>query len=122
MVVLSRASGGGRDKSPRCSKQDLSARQAALLELMQDINFGRIEGLVIRDGEPVLEPPPTLVHEIKFAGENGPRCERGVPDFSLKQQVVELFAFFDELQDGVIDVLEIKHGLPFRMSVREVAA
>ena len=46
----------------------------------------------------------------------------GVPDFLLKQQVVELFAFFDELQNGVIDVLEIKHGLPFRMVVREVAA
>jgi hypothetical protein len=43
-------------------------------------------------------------------------------DFALKQQVVELFAFFDELQNGIIDVLEIKHGLPFRMIVTEVPA
>ena len=36
-------------------------------------------------------------------------------DFALKSQVIELFAFFDKFKDGTIDVLEIKHGLPFRM-------
>ena len=28
----------------------------------------------------------------------------------------------DELQDGVIGVLEVKHGLPFRMDVEDRAA
>ena len=38
------------------------------------------------------------------------------------EQVVELFAYFDRAQNSVIDVLEIKHGLPFRMIVTEVPA
>lgn len=34
----------------------------------------------------------------------------------------EGFAFFDEMQNGTIDVLEIKHGLPFRVIVTEALA
>ena len=93
-----------------------------LIELMQRLNFGRIERLTIRGGQPVLDPHPAIVREHKFGGENGPRPELSTHDFLLKQQVVELFAFFDERRDGLIDVLEVKHGLPFRMTVREVPA
>ncbi|MGE0769298.1 MAG: hypothetical protein AB7L90_22880 [Hyphomicrobiaceae bacterium] len=100
----------------------LPPSRRGLLQQMQHLNFGRFEGLVIRDGQPVLEPPPTKVLEIKIGGENGPRPEIAAGDFLLKQQVVELFAFLDRLQNGVIDVLEVKHGLPFHMEMREDAA
>lgn len=104
------------------SKASLPPSRRRLLEMFQQINFGRVESLVIQDGDPVLHPRPTIVREHKFGGENGPRAELATDDFLLKQQVVELFAFFDQLQNGEIEVLEIKHGLPFRMIVREVAA
>jgi hypothetical protein len=100
----------------------LPPNRRELLHEMQRLNFGRFEGLVIRNGQPVISPRPAIVREHKFGGENGPRAEVGIEDFLLKQQVVELFAFFDQLSDGVIDVLEIKHGLPFRMIVTEVPA
>lgn len=103
-------------------KSNLGTSRQLLLQEMQRINFGRIEGLKFAAGEPVLDPRPVLVREHKFGGENGPRAELATNDFLLKQQVVELFAFFDQLRDGEIEVLEIKHGLPFRMIVREVAA
>lgn len=103
-------------------KSNLGTSRQLLLQEMQRINFGRIEGLKFAAGEPVLDPRPVLVREHKFGGENGPRAELATDDFLLKQQVVELFAFFDQLRDGEIEVLEIKHGLPFRMIVREVAA
>jgi hypothetical protein len=101
------------------AKADLPEPRRKLVELMQTINFGRIEGLAIREGKPVLDPRPAVVREHKFGGENGPRTELGTTDFLLKQQVVELFAFFDEFRDGVVDVLEVKHGLPFRVIVTE---
>jgi hypothetical protein len=122
MVVSAPAPRGGRTNSPHLSKQHLSAGRARLLELMQSINFGRIENLLVNSCEPVFDPRPVIIREIKFAGENGPRAELTAADFLLKQHVVELFAFFDGLQNGVIDVLEIKHGLPFRMIVTEVPA
>ena len=57
----------------------LSPARRRLLRLMQQLNFGRIEQLTIRRGEPVLEPMPRLVVEYKFAGENGPRPEAAPP-------------------------------------------
>jgi hypothetical protein len=107
---------------PVPNKASLSPARRRLLELFQRVNFGRLESLAVCNCEPVLDPRPVVVREHKFAGENGPRPELATDDFLLKQQVVELFAFFDQLQDGVIDVLEVKHGLPFRMIVTEVPA
>ncbi len=89
---------------------------------MQDLNFGKFLDVVIKDGEPVCDPPPQRKRELKFPGDNGPRLERETADFSLKSEIVELFAFFDQLQNGTIDVLEVKHGLPSRMTVTESTA
>lgn len=122
MVASAAAPDGGRNNPPHLFKKHLSPARQGLLELMQDANFGRIENLAVIGGEPVLAPRPVVVREHKFGGDNGPRPERDTADFVLKQRVVELFAFLDDLHDGVIDVLEVKHGLPFRMMVTEGAA
>lgn len=108
--------------STHLSKASLPPARRHLLELFQQINFGRLESLSVRSADPVFDPHPVIIREHKFGGENGPRPELDVSDFVLKQQVVELFAFFDKLQNGVIDVLEVKHGLPFRIIVTEVPA
>ncbi|QEL20712.1 hypothetical protein [Limnoglobus roseus] len=99
-------------------KQSLSAARRQLVELMQSIGFGRIEYLHVVDGEPaLLDPPPAVVREYKFGGENGPRPERGLDAFLLKVQVVELFQMFDRMGTGVVLALDVKHGLPFRAAV-----
>lgn len=90
-----------------------------LIRLMQAVNFGHIDGLVVRDGQPVFDPPPRVVQEIRFGGDNGPRPEITREDFALKTQVVELFGHLSAMGDAVVETLEIRHGLPFRMSVQE---
>jgi len=104
------------------TKAGLPESRQRLVELMQTINFGRIERLPVQDGDPILDPPPRVIREVKFGGENGPRPESDAGNFLLKAQVIELFQHFDELGNGTIDVLEVKHGLPFRMLVAEAAA
>ncbi len=89
---------------------------------MQRVNYGRIEMLSIRCGEPVLDPPPRVVREIKFGGDNGPRPQVAKADFALKAQVRDLFAQLEVLGDGVIPCIEIQRGLPFRMTMEEVPA
>ena len=103
-------------------KSSLTPSQQRLLAEMQRINYGRIEGLSVRCGEPVLDPPPRVVREIKFGGDNGPRPEAAKTDFTLKAQVRDLFAQLEALGDGVIPCIEIQRGLPFRMTVEEVCA
>jgi len=101
------------------TKSDLPRHRQWLVEEMQRVNFGRIEGLSIQAGQPVPNSQEKTVREIKIGGQNGPRPETSVEDFQLKQEVLELFDRCDRLQNGVLDVLEIKHGLPFRLLVSE---
>ena len=93
-----------------------------LVKLMQEINFGRVEGLVVRDGDPVFDRPPRVLREVKLCAENGPRPEIGKEDFALKAQVRDLFAQMEAMGDGIIRCLEVKHGLPFKMTIEEDAA
>jgi hypothetical protein len=95
------------------TKSALSPARRRLVELLQSINFGRLEHLQVLAGEPVLDPPPTVVREYKFASENGPRPEVGHADFALKTQHLDLMRLLDDLRDGTITVIVCKHGIPF---------
>jgi hypothetical protein len=99
------------------TKIDLPEPRQRLVALMQAINFGRIEDITVREGNPVFGPSPRVVREIKIGGENGPRPEYAAGNFLLKDQVVELFQHLDRLCNGTVQVLEVKHGLPFRLLV-----
>lgn len=95
------------------TKLTLSPARRQLLELLQKLHFGRIEGLVVRGGEPVLDPAPRLVKEIKFGSDNSPHPAAAKSDFALKPQHRDLFALLTAVGDGVIAVVTVKHGLPF---------
>jgi len=107
-------------KPPR--KSTLLPAQTELVELMQKIDFGIIEGLVIRGGLPVLKPRPRIVRDVKFGSGNGHRNEAGLTDFALKSNVQELMDTLAALGNATVRRLEVKHGLPFRMQVEEAAA
>jgi len=84
---------------------------------MQQLNFGRIEGLAIRGGEPTFSPTPRIVQDIKIGTDTGPRPELDRENFLLKASVIELFQHFDRVWDGTIDSVEVRHGLPFRVTL-----
>jgi hypothetical protein len=104
------------------TKSALSPSRKTLVQLMQHINFGTIENLAIRNGEPVLDPLPRVIRDVKFRGQNGPRHETDLKDFALKGEVRALFEHLDRLGNGTIERLEVQHGLPFRMQLEEVTA
>ena len=103
-------------------KTALTPERCRLVELMQRINHGRIEGLTVGGGQPVFNPPPRVVREIKFCGENGHRPELAIGDFALKAEVTELFAQMEAMGDGVISSIQVQRGLPFKMTVEESLA
>jgi hypothetical protein len=99
-------------------QSSLSPKQAKLVRLMQGLNFGRIEGLLVKAGEPIFEPPPRLVRKVKIGGENGPRPEISLSNFNLKQQTIEMLAAIAEFGDGEVLSIEVKHGLPFALELQ----
>jgi hypothetical protein len=96
----------------------LSASPRRLLALICGNHFGRIEGLEIRGGQPVFDPPPRIVLEFKFGAGDGAR-PRPAGEFVLKSAMAELFGCLAGFADAVVELLEIQHGLPFRMRVHD---
>lgn len=94
----------------------LPASHQRLVRLMQQIGFGHIDNLHVRDGLPVFDPPPRVVEDVKFATDSA-RIELASSDFALKQQVLDLILHLQRIGNGVVHTLVFKHGLPFSMSV-----
>jgi hypothetical protein len=86
---------------------------------MQEVNFGTIERLPVRGGEPVVEPLPEVERVYKIGGENGPRPTAQQQDFELKDEVIEFFEYLRTLGTCIVRRVEICHGLPRVMAVRE---
>jgi hypothetical protein len=86
---------------------------------MQEIHYGRIEGLAVRDGEPVIEPNTKVLRDVKL----GPQAKRRPVlidrDYQDKPQVADMLRQFRRLGDGVVQCLEVHDGLPFRMQIVE---
>ena len=101
------------------TKSSLSIPQKRLIETMQEMNFGRIENLAIRGGEPILSPAPRVVKDVKLGSDNGARPELQCDDFALKREHIELFENLRRLGDGVVERIDIKGGLPFRITVEQ---
>lgn len=97
---------------------ELSPSRQALVRRMQRLGFGRFEGLLIREGDPVLDDPELRIfHEFKLGNVDTDASDGCGDDFRLKAQVVDLFARFDQLREARIETLSVKHGLPFCCSV-----
>lgn len=103
-------------------KMDLSPARRRLVELMQRLNFGRLEGLRVRNGEPFFDPTPRVIRSVKLGGDNGLRREASKADFLIKAEVIELFNIFDQIGDGVVESIDVRHGLPCGMTYPENVA
>jgi hypothetical protein len=97
---------------------ELPPGRRVLVRLMRDRGFGTILRLHVRDREPVLDPAPEVVREVKLGATREERPGGGEQDFTLKAQVVDLFEQLDALGSGSIESLEIQNGLPFRLRLR----
>ena len=99
------------------TKRSLDPTKLKLVEAIEELRFGRIEQISIRDGRPHCEQATQIVQEIKLGAETKPHVERSDADLTLKSEFERLFIQFDRLRDGLVDI-EVRHGLPFRLVVR----
>jgi hypothetical protein len=94
------------------TKSSLTPESARLIELVQAVNFGRIEALRIRGGQPVFKPAPRVIQKVKIGADNGPRPEATYADFRLKSGIIELLDLFTRFKDGEVRSIEVRCGLP----------
>ncbi len=92
----------------------LSESRRTLVRLLQTINFGYIEDLDIRGGEPVLAPAPNVVIEVKLDTDDNGRSESTLADYELRSEVVRLMGQLDIVRDGWIQRIDVRFGVPRR--------
>lgn len=102
-------------------KLDLTSREQRVVEMCQSINFGEIRDLHVQGGQPLLTPPPVIRRDIKLGADAGPRPELGRQNFKVKAAVLQLLEVLQDVGNGVIPLIEVKSGLPFRIVVQETA-
>jgi hypothetical protein len=94
---------------------DLSAPQLSLLEIMREHQFGRIESMSIRAGQPVLDNDLKVVRVACLGGESGWTQLPSSDEFELKRAVCDLLDELSRLGHGTVLRLEFKRGLPCRL-------
>ena len=102
--------------------EELSPANQRLLRMFQAINFGRVEELEIRDGQPEFSPAPRVFVELKLDVADGPRPESQLDRFPLRAQVERFFTQIARMKEGTVEVIEVRHGLPFRMVIEAMPA
>lgn len=95
----------------------LTPARTRLLLLMHEVGFGRIEGWDVLDGDPVLDPPPTVKRIHQFGRSAAPPLADNRQGLILKRRVQELLEVFDREGSLHIEELKIEDGLPVMMVV-----
>jgi hypothetical protein len=90
------------------------------VELMHVHQFGRIENMSVRAGEPVLDSDVKVVRVVRLGGESDPLKLTNAEDFELKIQVRDLFDELARLENGTVIRLEFRQGLPFLLETTVV--
>jgi hypothetical protein len=94
---------------------ELSAARQALVRLLQSLNYGHLLRLHVRAGEPCFSPPPVILAELKLEGSEQVRQEVELTDFVLREEVRRLMEKLDLVQDGTIERIEVRAGIPRRV-------
>jgi hypothetical protein len=94
---------------------ELSAPRRALIRMCQAIDYGQIIDLHVRDCEPVFNPAPTVLRDIKLDGESTERPECELNEFTLRNEVCRLLQLLDEAGTGRIQRIEVRAGIPRRI-------
>jgi hypothetical protein len=96
------------------TKSSLNPDQRRTVEIIEALDFGVIERLLIRGGLPCYEKEPRIVQKIKLAPEPERQLDRRNADLSLNKAFENLFDQLGRLRDGFVDV-EVQHSRPFRL-------
>lgn len=105
--------------APTGAAHRISSARQRLVHLIDDVHFGRICGIVVRGGEPLFDPPPSVVRTLKFGASEKPRGQHGTTDHS--PALSKLFTALDLIGNGVIHKIQVADGLPLLAEVEQRA-
>lgn len=104
-----------KEQQPKFSS--LSPKWQALVRRMQRLNFGYLHNLSVVDEEPEMLGEFVSSACYRFPGENGPRPEFQLKDFTLPGELLEFINTLKSLSPIQVFKVQICRGLPVQMEV-----
>jgi hypothetical protein len=101
----------------------VSPARQRLARLLSYVQFGRVQNLHVRGGEPVFDPAPLVIRTLKLTGRPAVRPEPAPDqDGYLPGEVVDLLEHLARMGDGLVQRIEVVHGLPAVVELLEQPA
>jgi hypothetical protein len=97
---------------------ELSPQRRILVRLCQRTHFGFIRDLGIIERQPVFNPSPVVLVDLKLDSQDTPRPEIALPEFQLPAEVVRLMDLLDSMVTTTVESLEVRAGIPRRIVFR----
>jgi len=92
-----------------------------LIRLIRQTQFGCISNIKLAAGQPVLDANTSVSIEFKLSGTEPTREVLSDQDYARKPQVRTLFERFRTLSNGTVECLDVRDGLPFKMTIKRKA-
>ena len=92
-----------------------------LIRIMRETQFGSIANIRLAGGQPVIGKHTDVSKEYKLSGVEPRREVISEDGYLAKPQVRTMFERFRAIDGGVIERLEVRDGLPFKMTIKRKA-
>lgn len=99
----------------------LTNAERELIRLIRQTQFGCISNIKLSAGQPMLDGNTSVSIEFKLSGTESTKEVLSEQDYIRKPQVRTLFERFRTLGSGTIECLDVRDGLPFKMTVKRKA-
>jgi hypothetical protein len=86
------------------------------------MNYGYIQRLEVKNSEPIVNPETLVWVEIRLDADEGARAEVDLADFAVSHEISQLMARLDVIQNGTIEKIEVRGGIPRRLVLSSPAS
>jgi hypothetical protein len=108
-----------RRATPDATAGSLSPNLRYVCERAWRLGYGTFRGLHVRAGDPLLDPPPTVVHTFRCDAATTTKHEAPIPDFVIKREHLAFQQTLAAIGDGVIDVVKVHDHIPVVLEMGE---
>jgi hypothetical protein len=98
------------------SRDDLSTSDLKLIEVMNQIGFGRIGSFRVSNGRAVVDPKPRTYRSVNTSAETESPRSPWVGDY-LEKRYARVITSMRELQEGEITRIDMQNGIPVHLEI-----
>ncbi len=103
---------------PRTIEKAQSPERQRLAGMIEKLEFGLIERLLVINGQPQFTPAPERTRVVNFDVDDAPNGRQSRREYRLRTMGT-LFRCLDTIRGRTFVTIVVRYGLPVRLSIKE---